>query len=605
MVQAKKFWKFLLVLAVLGGLFGAHPYVVARIVAGDSWQGVVPELTGDSLFYMTRANATIRGVMIGNPYYATTYDAPSPSFSIADSIAGIPYSFLSPFGSAVWNVFLWNAVFAFLLGILLLWLGYSRSVVIVSWLIVVSTIFHYMLRATFNQMVFPYFLLFFILLLWTLHRDRTQKAGKRDALFLGLCAGLAPYFYTFLFQVIAATLFVGIALALFLRRVQLARSLVISVVIMMGLAIPYLIYFNGIRDFTVFGETMNFLLGVRSHFPSPMVYFHGRWLAALLAWCLLLWFVYTRGVGKRIVVETPRYTAEDIVLTIGIISLGVFGVMMQNVITGFDIQTVSHANYFINLLLPLGLVLLIWPTIQVLVSWGGATRYKILPPLLIFCVLVVATRVFTTIPGSFPAYSLYHPDSAGPQYVRPAGNPQYTMPVLTALQSLSDAQVIVAPEPLNGYIPLYTRHHVLFSIFGGAYFTGTTQSVERYFASKLGQPLVQSEWAEAYYDSVGTVSDVVMRNRVAREFCVAVSRSPSCERLIVARPFIDDEVIPSSVWFDYYQTTVKLNVVKYLHRFDVQQVVIDRRLPTPEFLRAQTPWYGDRYFAIYDITRLL
>ena len=157
--QIKKSWEFLLVLAILGGLFGAHPYILARIVAGDAWQGVVPELASDNLYYMIRADRAVHGEVMGNPYYATTYDAPSPSFSFADGITGIPYAFLSPFWAAVWNAFLWNALFWLLLGVILTSFDYSRSVIVVSCFVVASSIFEYMIRVTNMQTIFPFFLL--------------------------------------------------------------------------------------------------------------------------------------------------------------------------------------------------------------------------------------------------------------------------------------------------------------------------------------------------------------------------------------------------------------------------------------------------------------
>lgn len=606
MEQVKKSWKFLIILAILGGLFGTYPYVVARVSAGGSWQGVVPELMGDSLYYMTRANTAIHAQVMGNPYYATTYDVPSPSFSFADTITGIPYAFFSPVTAAVSDAFFWNALFALLLGGLLFWLGYAYSTIIVSWLIVASSIFSLMLRATNMQTIFPFFLLFFLLFLWTLHRDSSKSVGKHTPLLLGLFAGFAPYLHTFLFQIIAASLFIGVTLTLLLRRMRLFRSLATSIAVMIVCNIPYFVYFNGISDFPAFGETMNYFNGIRSHMPSPEVYFYGRWLVLLFVWSFVLWFNKMRETGKRTVVleeGTSVPSVEDVVLTMATVSLGTLGVMMQNVITGVDIATVSHANYFVQILLPLGLILLIRPTIQVLLAKGVYVRKIIL----LLCVLVVLIKVAAILPAQFPNPAVYRSESAGPQFVKPAGNPQYIMPVLTALRSLSRTHVIAAPEQLSDYIPLYTGQHVLFNLHGIIFSVGAVENDERLLTSKLGQPLTKEDITQVFNDSLGQGADteVMARNKLARKLCTAVFHSPRCSTLVTARFFSDSEVFDRSRWFDFYQTVIRPHLTQYLRLYNVSEVVIDQRLPVPEFLHGQTPWYTDQYYAIYDITSLV
>lgn len=612
--QIKKSWKFLVILAILAGLFGAYPYVVARVVAGESWRGVVPEFQGDNLYYMIRANRAIHGEIAGNPYYATTYDAPSLSFSVADSITGMPYAFFAPFGAAIFNSFLWNALFASLLGGLLLCWGYSRSAVTVSVFFVASSIFSHMLRATNMQTIFPLFLLFFILLLVTWARDRLSEGGGYSSLFLGCFAGVAPYLHTFLFQIIAASLFVGLALSLLLRRTHLSRSLITSIAVMALLATPYFLYIKELADFPVFAETMNIFGAVRSHFPPLGVYFYGRWAILLFAWSFLLWatkesdiFLFSGTQKQRernpAVVQgfTREFSLDDVVLTMGSVSLGTLAVMMANIVTGVDLYGPGHANYFIQLLLPLGFVLLIPQTIRVLLKKGVYIQ-KIF---LLFCSILVLLKVVATLPAQFPQYSSYNSDSTGPQFVKPAGNPQYIMPALVALRSLRGVHVVVAPHPLSSYIPLYTEQRVLYDIAGGLFSVGAIENTERFFVSRLGESLTEDSVGEEYHDAGdGAYSDVSARNRFAQKLCSAILHSSSCDTLIVARVYNEDGVIDRSRWFSYYQATLRPNVLKYLHRFDVSEVVIDRRLPIPEFLRTQAPWYSDRYYAIYNITEL-
>ncbi len=600
----KKSWKFLIILVIIGGLFGAHPYIVARVVAGDAWQGVVPEFSGDSLNYMTRANAAIHGkIVTGNPHYASIYDAPSPSFSVADGITGIPYAFLSPMAAAVWNAFIWNALFWLLVGVILLCLGYSRSMVIVSCFVVASSIFGYMIRVTNMQTIFPFFLLFFILLFIAWQRDRLNTEAKYEPIFLGLFAGITPYLQTFLFQIVTTSLFVGVALALILGRMRLAYSFIVSIVMMIALAIPYFFYYYGISDFPAFGDVMNYFFAVRSHFPSPEVYFYGRWLVLLFIWSFLLWRREKRATERTMVLResTTRFSVEEVILTVATISLGILGVMFENIITGVDLAGIGHANYFGRLLLSLGLVLLVRPTIRI---WSGSRVGNVQKLLLLLCALIVAIKVFVMLPGEFPTTALYRVNSAGPQFARPTGNLQYIRPTLAALESLPETSVVTAPDLLVAYIPLYTKQHVLFG-GGGIFSVSTTENTERRLTAKLGESLTPEDVTKAYDDS-GAVADseVMGRNKLARRLCTMIFHSPSCATLIVARIYNTDDLIDQSAWFDYYQKAVRPNVVKYLRRFNVSQVVIDHRLPTPEFLFNQTPWYSDQYYAIYDIRQI-
>jgi hypothetical protein len=605
--RAKKSWKFLIILAILGGLYGSYPYIAARVVAGGSWQGVVPKFSGDAMAYMTRANAAIHGEF-GNPYYTTNYDNPSPSLTIVDSILGIPYAFFSPFGALLWNTFLWSALLAFLLGVLLLWMGYSRWVIIVSWLILSNTIFWFMLRPGHTQILYPYFLLFFILLLRAWHRDRSPTMGKYDYLTLGLCAGLTPYIYTFLFQVVAASLLVGVVFSLLLRRMQLMRSLVSSIMVMIVCIIPYLVYFQGVSGLPAFAETMNDFLGIRSHFPSPQLYFYGRWLMVVFAWAFLLWWTYRKETNREAKISkagVPSPSLENVTLTIATVSLATFGAMGENIVTGIDIAGPSHVNFFVYIIVSLGLILFIPPTVRVL-SRSGSFVQKI--PLLL-CALLVVGRVAVMIPEQFPNPTLYRVDRVTLEHA-PDGNFQYIMPALTAIRSLPGSHVIAAPKFISGYIPLYTGQHVLFDSYGRMYVVGTIASVERLLTAQLGQPLSSDDMlqvlqSEAFSYAEPENSEIVARNRLARELCTAAFHLSPCSTLVVAQLFTDDGIIDRSVWLDYYQTAIGPHPLKYLKRFHVSQVVIDRRLATPEFLRAQTPWYSDQYYAIYDITNLL
>jgi hypothetical protein len=603
MGQIKKSWKFLIILAILGGLYGSYPYIAARVVAGDSWQGVVPKFTEDSLHYMTRADSAVRSGVMENPYHVTSYTVPSLSLTFDDSIAGLPYIFFSPVAASALNTFARSALLACLLGVLLLWMGYSRLVIIVSWLILASGVFGFMIRAGQSQIMVPYFLLFFILLLRAWYRDRLGTTGKHDALLLGLCAGLTPYIYTFLFQVTAASLFVGVVFSFLFRRIRLTRSLLSSILVMAAFVIPYFVYFKGIMDLPAFGETMNLILGIRSHFPSPLLYFYGRWLVVIFAWAFLLWLAYRNKMStgaKPLEGGIPTPSIEDVALTIAIVALATFGVMGSNIITGVDIAGPSHVNYFVYILLSLSLIVFIPPTVRVFSRSG----FFVQKSLLLLCALLVFGKVAVIIPEVFTSPQIYRTNSVGPGSGLIEDSPQFIMPVLVALRSLRGEQVIAAPDPINSYIPLYTRKHILYhSFYGGIFSVGTVENVERSFVSKLGQPLTWEEVERATADATLVNVEITARNDLARKLCMITSTSPSCSTLIVAQPYTESGIIDQSAWFDYYQTAVRPHIVKYLHRFDVRQVVIDRRLPPPEFLRAQTPWYSDPYYAIYDIAQ--
>ncbi len=600
---AKTSWKFLAVLALIGGLFGAHPYIGARIVAGEDWQGIVPKFTEDSLYYMTRASSVAHEGPTVNPYYTKTYDAPSPSITLIDNILGVPYLFLTPFAAAVTNTFLWSAIFALLYGWLMLLCGFSRKIIFISWLIVVGSIFQHLLRTGHTQIMYPYFLVFFTLLLLMWQRSAHAGISDKQALVLGVCAGLTPYLYTFLFQIIFASLFFGVALSIILRRMQLARTFVFTLTAMVVISIPYFVYFKEITDLPYFGETMNRYLGVRSHMMSAMVYFYGRWLIVLLAWSFVLWLSYTNDARKKAALfpaSTSGPSLESAILTIAATALGTLGVMVGNLVTGFDVQGISHAYYFVHVLLPLGLIFYALPTFVILKKHGVYVQKIIL----VLCVLILVQRVASTIPPELPKPFLYRIESPGPQPTRLEGNPQYLMPILTAIKERQGTRVVLSPEPVNGYIPLYTGKHVLFNFYAGMYLVGNIESVERSFASRLGKQMTRVEVEQAYYDAELLNTEVQQRNRVARELCVLVSTSPRCATLVVAGPYDPKGVINQTTWYDYYERTVRPNVLAYLHAYGVTDVVVDRRGSVPELLHGERPWYEDEYFAIYDITLL-
>lgn len=599
----KNSWKFLAILALVGGLFGAYPYIGAQIVAGSEWQGVVPKFTDDSLYYVTRANSVVHeGVMV-NPYYAKEYSTPSPSITLVDYILGVTHLFLDPFTATVVNTFLWSSVFALLFGTLMLWLGFSRKIIIIAWLIVVGSIFWHMIRTGHTQIMYPYFVAFFLVLLFSWKSQKDSPSNLMQGIFLGTCAGLTAYLYTFLFQIIFASLFFAALLSLVLRRKEAVRLFVVALVAMIVISIPYLLYFKGVTDLPYFAETMNRYLGVRSHMLSAMVYFLGRGLILLLVWSYLLWVAHDSEVRQKTGVADKVHlepSLEAVILTIAAISLGTLGVMSGNVVTGVDVQAISHAYYFVHILLPFGLIFYARATYRVLKK-SGAYAQKLI---ILFCSIMIIYEVAIAIPPQFPKRYLYDTENLGPQPTRLVGNPQYIMPALQAIKDLPNERVLLAPEPINGYIPLYTGKHVLFNFYAGMYLVGTTESVERSFASHLGKPLTKEEVTTAYYDSELLNTEVQQRNRVARKFCSKIFNASRCAELIVAGPFSSDVVINDAVWFDYYQVAVRPNFLSYLHHYNVTDIVVDVRLPLPQLLEDSTPWYQDKHFAIYNLPLL-
>ncbi len=528
-----------LVLAVV-----AIPLAYISLVTGSFVPYVLPSLQPDTEYYLALIREVLDGnIWLGNPYIKEYAHLQSPSVYLPVWIAAVP----GALGLSIQQLALFNLVFFHIVTGMLLYVFLLRVTGNKTWLSALMTsvgvayVHNWLVRPVIMQTIFPIFLLFLIALEGFLRTEKT-----RWVIALGLIAVLSFYMYLYLWMVV----FAGLGL-LTLWKLWNKQWKQVQLLVLMWLGIFLLIFPEALRLSANFSDALSLEVSqrlgvVRTHLVRPVTLFNAKYVMLALVGI----------VGIHRLRKMSWHSGSQ---ALGIALLAVLLATFSNVVTGVDINLITH-------LWRLGLLLTASACAWFLAQSGGSLVAKSVS---LFCAGLLLLTMGSHIAWRANAFT-YLREFSLQQEQQSAGVP------LKILEKLPQG-VVLAGERLSCSIPVYTHHTVVHC--GSAYYhtVPTRELLERYLLQHL-----TSTNADIIRDGVLSVAGLGATQRaidanVRNSFCRTTGFCTDDGRTYM--PFDMAGGDGAVAEGKNIQRALQKNIPGALERFAVSYIVIDRSLP--------------------------
>ncbi|MEI7720140.1 MAG: hypothetical protein WCI89_02950 [bacterium] len=554
----------------------------------------MPLTYADEFIYYSHMHEVATGnLFFGNPYFLEhRFDPPLALFG-SSVLAALPMLFGLPLvPTLLLNFVLWGGLFVVLCYWLLREFGALKWVSALIVLFVYIQSYDLIFRASVQQEVFPFFLLFYIALI----RFLKNKSNIKSTLWLGAATGVTFYLYGYLWQLALATLGFLVLYALVQKDWPLfARSLKASC---LGLLIgaPAFIYTVWITHQPYFWESMDRWGLVHTHLPVAEVIYSGGWVGLVLAF---LFFIRLKIPQLK---TNPEFFATFLFLCVT--GLGLWVTQGSNLITGQMLELGEHLRVFIVPWLALVTTLSCWTL------WSQraymSKKFQIFSGVML-CVLLCANLVF-----AYEHLSRFVPSPE--QRALWAQEQSYAGP-LRWLDAHEPSPVVVWGDPhneLTTYVPALTRQYVLFEQFGQFNLLSNDEFYERYLVSQYFNNPDAAQLKADFGLYIGRSKQFHYPKTLEREvklcrllhFYQSDRGSKTCGTVPSPTELLGDAFFNSLE--TKFQKDIKPNIKTYLKKYHVSYILKDTQLDPqyrPEALGAARV-YTDGKFEIYTLPPL-
>lgn len=583
--------KKLLILVALIGTLIPTIFVLSEAGGWQNWQGVLPRGQVDSLYYYARIHEVVDGYpLIGNPYFYEHRDSFTPGFFIPDIVSALPALIGVPFDVAtVINMFVWSSVFLLLSFVLLRLLHMPRWWAFFGSSLMYAMAFSYIIRPTALQLIYPIFLVFLITLIKFLYKP----LERRRWIFLSLAAALAFYAYTLLAYIIFLIFGLVFFWFFFNRQFKELRALVASGLLTSLLLVPYGIYTAVQMSAPYYLETWMRMGLVYSHIPAIEFYYYGRWIIIGLVTFGLLWFFFPKK-------EEGGLERKVFWFVTG---ASLFGGLLLNVATGVDVSLAIHTGrfFFVWMTMILSALAYKWYISRLPISDAAgdgldreiAKKEAIKYISAIFIILLSIGVVRNIPPG--PSFFAFNKDGSF------SAIQSYAGPLNWLEDNVSEQSVIWANESISAYIPIMTRHYVLFHGNAKFHVFPGEELEDRYLLSRSLNILTTEDLKNDFFSYTGLNSYLLPHSQKKREewMCVMhLNGSRECPPPIDAVAFRGEE------YFEVLEErfdVMKSNRNALLQQYNVKYLIIDRFHDNLEHVSTSSALYDDGRFVILPL----
>lgn len=536
-------------------LLAAAPFALFRLRMGVWLPEVLPQVSSDALYYVKQMREVIDGhPWLGSPFIRDHADAYFPGLLLPMWLGAAP----GFFGLGINGIFVFNTIFW---GVLTGALLYSLSLRLTRgnvWIAVLTTLIgllslHNFLIRPILQIVYPALAVFLFFLLGVLEKPHGtwRYAG------LGLAAVFAFYLYPHLWMpVFAATGFLTVR-ALWMRDAAAVRCLGAMWIGIAAACLPQILVI--IR---LFSDPEAQALSIRSglvetHRVLPLTVLNLKYM--ILA---VLGITLIRS-------RRPLSHAEWALL---LISGGILSAAFSNVITGKEMEFETHplwVAFFLN-----AVALAVFAN-SYLRSMGLARTISAL----IACAFLF-TLAARTVRNSLTY--LWRFDAAAAQEL------QEFRPVLSFLERATPAEeVILAPNLLGKYIPIYLDDYVFFDKWALLHVIPKEELLERFLTQHV---------------------DTVTEESLRRDLTFVAGWGPG--RAVIYRRAYGDAANPLDFFGgeDFILSAVakhrviRARYAQYLRKYDVKFAVTDAQAKdNPRVPAGSNVLYRDERFTVYGL----
>ncbi|MEI7512161.1 MAG: methyltransferase domain-containing protein [Candidatus Uhrbacteria bacterium] len=476
------------------------PIVNVRWIAGTNWRGVVPTVVDDDVYYYARVHEILDGhSLIGNPYFYEHRDEISPAFFGADWLASPPYYFFSFAVAAAWNILFWSLVTTLLAYWLLRRLGASPWWAVLGAIVVDLTSYGVLVRPTSMQVVLPALLCY-----WLALHAWIRKPTLRSMVWLVIATAFQFYIYSYLWLVAGGTFIALGAFFVFSRRWRDIISLFYCGFASLILAGPALWMSRLQLSNPWYWETMLRIGLVKTHFPPFLAFTLSAWIIAV---CLLWSIFYVQA--KKDHVERRK----EVVIFLFAAGLGLVVVMLSPIVSGQELATANHLFRFAA---PWGVILLAVLASQYHAIGPRWARMSGVLRLLAMSLVFVAISYPLSDFWAIPAFALI-PALETRKHISEVQT--YAAPAAWLESQATSTTVVLANSLFSDFVPILTRHYVLFNSFGTLHLLSTREAEDRYLVANIfHSPDVVSLAAQyrAYGGTGNAIDQPMTRNREVR-----------------------------------------------------------------------------------------
>ncbi|HEY4505066.1 MAG TPA: hypothetical protein VJI73_04830 [Candidatus Paceibacterota bacterium] len=579
---------YLLSLIIVAGVLSLITPVENYWYGGKTWQSIPP--TGES-YYLERIREIADGhPLLGNPYFIEHTDEIAPAFFVPDWIATIPYLLGAPMlATMAINNFIWGGVFVILLYFLFRKIILSPLICCVGVVFAYIQVYSLMIRPVSMQLIFPVFIFFLI----ALYAWLSDQGGEKTGLILAISIALSVYDYSYLAQLIFITYWLIFAYYLYRKDWTILKNQLKVGVLALFFALPGLIltFFQTGHPFYL--ETMRRIGLVYTHLPTAEVYYHGRWI--ILA--IILGAITILALSDK-----QRKELRSGILTFVASGLGVIILSASNWVTGLDLEIAQHVQRFAILLLAVVTVILFYLI--------GSNYYEITKSSKIRTATILSLLVLLSWGNiSYGKDFIQTISSDNSEKIRE--RQQYAN-ALSFLEKRETEPVVIlaqANSQFNSYIPMLTKHYVLFADDGALHLVSSGEVEERYLVAKYFESPNEEDIGrdmQLYAGSAINRHEVNTHNRAVRICRILrldlVGRD--CGILVTShelnRSYVDS-------LYERYKNEIEPNIKQELVKFGVSYIIKDNLYESgfkPERLPGIKNVYFDARFSVYKFSPL-
>lgn len=576
--QQEKFNFKILFIVWLGaiGFAGVLPILWIHYLLGTSWRGVIPNYVTDTTFYLNRINKTITDFPFsGNHYYLEHRFDLQPVFSIAETIVAIPMKLGASFNGGL----LLGFIVASILFVLFAY-KFLRNFVDRLWAVGIASLAYLvsyggLVRPVIMETILPVFMIFnWAMFNWLLWPKKKQYGFLLWATITG-----SFYLYSYLWQVVVATV-VFVELYLLITK-QWGRffSLLKIFFLSLVLAVPAIIYTLKVSFLSVgYWENMQRVGFVATHLPPVEAYYYGRWLIlGGLIWIILFRKNFTNKMAYVFMVNAAIFLA-----------------LVSNIVTGKDFLIATHINRFS----------VIWFVLMTCIGvhyfikkkYWNTNIYMTVPVLAMM--LIAFTSLFSEAKRSiYPSFSLSKTEMLSVQ--------GYRAPLAWLDVNESDPKVVWANDNVSKYVPYLSKHYVLYPGLLNAflYLLPISEIHERYLVNRYFKNFNLETLRQEYVYYAGSYFDYKMNDlELRRKLCSTMKLNNNFCQSQLIQNLVSQKNNDIMGVYELGMTSVRPHIQEYLKKYHVsyfiREIVHD---PIPTRFVSMVSVYNDGQFEIYKI----
>jgi len=572
---------FLFILLIL--ILVAAPIIQIVLSVGTKWQGILPFYDWDDLYYYARIREVADGhPFIGNPFFLEHNSEMAPAFFVGDWLASLPMIFSgSVIFTVIFNLLFWSSISFFLLYKLLRAFKIPQIYSLLGSFFVSLQVYWLLLRPVVMQIVFPFIILFWcIFLIWW-----KEPFKKKNIILLSIVAATNFYIYSYSWQIVLATFILAGIFLVLLRRWSKIFSLIKVGLLTSIFSLPVIFYTLKQIQHPHYWETMYRIGLVDTHLPAYSVFSYGRWVII----ALILYFLTTLWLSGKRMFSSPSF------MFFTITGLGLIIASMSNIITGNDLDLGDHVARFTILWFSIAIFYYLFTFLVQIkrISQLSWPKVSLLSILMLICLIGVVRN----IPRALPFSKLDVKNTIDLQ--------NYAKPLKWLDEQESEPKVIWANLLISNYIPIITRHYVLFSGGGGLHLVSSKEIEERYLISHYFDNLSKDDIKKDFriYAGFGPAKALVNNHNNKVRICHFLRLNYfgyNCEEAVEAISLRGEEYFDNL--FNLYKQEIKPGISEKISKFQVSYIIKDSIYDInlqPEILGAK-PIYQDERFIIYE-----